>query len=59
MITIIANVFVAALIISLVAYAIAALTKQNKAGSCASCSTKKGSVCEGCHFADNCNKTIH
>ncbi|MDC7229116.1 MAG: FeoB-associated Cys-rich membrane protein [Sphaerochaeta sp.] len=59
MTTIIANVVVAALIISLVAYAIATLTKQSKEESCASCSPKKGSACKGCQFADHCNKTIH
>ncbi|MGE4453018.1 MAG: hypothetical protein AB7D92_00660 [Sphaerochaeta sp.] len=59
MVSILANVFVAALIISLIAYAIATLAKQSKEESCSSCSTKKGNACKGCQYADHCNKTIH
>ncbi|WP_332448346.1 hypothetical protein [Sphaerochaeta sp.] len=53
--TILANVFVACLILSLLILSIRVLVKQGKQGSCASCSTKKGSGCAGCQFANQCH----
>lgn len=55
LITILANVAVASIILALLAFAISIMVKQGKEESCASCSSKKGSACKGCLFADKCH----
>ena len=50
--TIIANMVVVLLIGVLVLFAIRSLVKQSKEEGCSSCSSKKGSQCKGCQFAD-------
>ncbi|MEA4860335.1 MAG: FeoB-associated Cys-rich membrane protein [Sphaerochaeta sp.] len=55
LITILANITVATIILTLLAFAISVMIKQGKEESCASCSTKKRSACKGCQFADKCH----